>query len=62
MKKRIVYIIQGYEHMTPEGQLSDVTYFEVYATSETEAIDRAKKYSASPKKFYRLERVIETFK
>lgn len=62
MKKRTVYIIQGYEEMTPDGRMTDVSYFEIYTDSEKKAIEKAKTYSTLPKKYYRLERVIETYK
>lgn len=53
----VIFIVQGFEHMNPDGGLSDVTTIEVYAKSEKEALKKAQGYIK--KKFYRVSNVIE---
>lgn len=53
----VIFIVQGFELMTPDGQLQDSSVIEVYAATEKEAIKKAKGYIN--KKFYRVSQVIE---
>jgi len=55
--KTVIFIVQGYESATAEGQLMKVITFEVYAKSEKEDLDKCKKYVKKP--FYRVSQVIE---
>jgi len=54
---KTIFIIQGYEQKMEDGRLIDVVVFEVYAKSEKEAINKAKKYLKKP--FYRVSSIIE---
>lgn len=60
--KKTVYFIQGFESMSQDGHLHDVAVFEIYASSEEQALKTARGYTTLPKKFYRVDRVIETYK
>lgn len=62
MKKNTVYVIQGYEGELPDQRLTYVTEFEVHAKTEEEAMKIVKNYTTRPKKFYRVNRVIEVDK
>ena len=55
--KNLVFIVQGYELQSDTGGLSDVVTLELFADTEKEAIDRAKKLIT--KKFYRIAGVVE---
>ena len=57
MDKKIIFIIQAYEMKSPEGSLLDICTLELYAKTESEAIERAKKLIK--KKEYRVTQVIE---
>lgn len=57
MKKEVIFIVQAYELMTPEGQLLDLAVLEVYANTATEAVKIAKGYIK--KKYYRVSQIIE---
>lgn len=57
MKKSVIYILQGYEKKMEDGRLEEVVTYEVYAKTEKEATDKAKKYCK--KSFYRISQVIE---
>lgn len=53
-----VFILQGYEEESRVDQtLTDVTIIEVYANTEAEAIEKAKKYIQ--KTHYRVSHIIE---
>lgn len=52
-----VFIIQGYDSRNEIGQLQNVVTLELFAKSEKEAIDKAKKIIKRP--FYRISGVIE---
>jgi hypothetical protein len=54
---KTIFIIQGYEIKTPEGNLVDNVNIEIYANTEKEAIDKAKKYIK--KSNYRVSNIIE---
>ena len=54
---KTVFVVQGYEMQTPEGQLMNITTLEVFAKTEKKAIQKAKKYIT--KKFYRVSKIIE---
>jgi len=55
---KTIFIIQGYEEQSQVDQrLTDVCTLEVYAKTEQEALEKAKKYIN--KKFYRVSQVIE---
>lgn len=53
-----VFKVIGYEIKTPEGNFMESCTFWVYATTESEAISKAKKYKVS-KKYYQVLEVIE---
>lgn len=53
----LVFVIQGYESKQENGQLMDVVSFEIIATNQEEAINRAKGLIDKP--FYRVSAVIE---
>jgi len=57
-KIKTIFVIQAYESQTDTGQIMDTVILELFASSEKEAIKKAKKMVE--KKFYRLSRVIET--
>lgn len=57
MEQKVIFIVQGFTTMNPEGHMSDVVTIEVYAKTEQEAVEKARKYVA--KKFYRVNQVIE---
>jgi hypothetical protein len=54
---KTIFVVQGYEQKLDDGRLTDVVVYEVYAKTEKEAIDKAKKYHKKP--FYRVTSVIE---
>lgn len=54
---KTVYIIIGYEERNDQGQLKDSCQIEVFASSENEAIKKAKGYIN--KSFYKVTGVIE---
>lgn len=54
---KTIWIIQAFENQTPEGQIFDTVVLQLYASSEQEAIKKAK--ALVKKKFYRLSEVIE---
>lgn len=62
MKKKALYIIQGYEKELDDQRLAYVTTFEVKANTEEEALKIVKNYTTIPKKYYRVERVLEVYK
>lgn len=55
--KETIYIVQGFVQQNPDGSLVDVCTFEVYAKTEKEALEKAKKYLK--KAHYRVSQVIE---
>lgn len=57
--KYLVFIIQGYQLQTEQGQLIDSTSIELIDKSYENALKRAKKII--DKKYYRLHSVIERF-
>lgn len=56
----LVWVIQGYDLETEQGQLINVVNFEIIDNNYEGALARAKKLCE--KKFYRLSRVIENYK
>lgn len=56
-KTDVIFIVQGFEQMNPDGGLIDVTTIEVYAQNEKEAIKKARGYIS--KKFFRVSSIIE---
>jgi len=54
---KTIFIIQGYTKKLEDGRLEDVISYEIYAKTDKEAIQKAKKYSK--KDFYRVSQVIE---
>lgn len=59
-KKVTIWVIQGFDLETVEGQLTNVVVFEMIDDSYEVALARARKLC--DKKFYRLSRVIEDYK
>lgn len=57
--KYLVFIIQGYDVQTPEGQLIGVTEYQMIDTSYESALKKAKTLFEKP--FYRLSMVIEKY-
>lgn len=58
-KPYLVWIIQGYDEMSPNGMLTNSMLYELIAPTEDAAIERAK--VLHPSKNYRLSKVIEVF-
>jgi len=54
---KTIFIVQGYSKKLEDGRLDDVISYEIYAKTDKEAIQKAKKYSK--KDFYRIYSVIE---
>lgn len=59
MKKRIVWFVQCYEREM-DNQFLDIVICEVYAKDEEEALKRAGELIK--RKYYRVQRVVETYK
>lgn len=57
IKTDVIFVVQGFEQMNPDGGLIDITTLEVYAKTEKEAIKKAQGYIK--KKFFRVSQVIE---
>lgn len=57
--KYLVFIITGYEEITPEGNLTDSCELQLIAESYTEALERAKSIIDKPQ--FRLKMVIEKY-
>jgi hypothetical protein len=58
MKKReVVFVVQGFQSKDVSGNLYDSCQIEVYASTEEEAINKAKTFIK--KEFYRISGVIE---
>lgn len=53
----LIFIVQGYEVMTQQGQILDLCTVELIDTSAEKAIERAK--LLINKKFYRVSNIIE---
>lgn len=55
---KTIFIVQAYEEQsTVDQRLTDVCTLEVYANTEQEALEKAKKYIS--KKMYRVSNIIE---
>lgn len=54
---KTIFVVQGYDSRTEEGDMSEVVTFEIYAKTEKEAIQKAEKYVK--KNGYRISQVIE---
>lgn len=59
MQKYTVWIIQAYHERTDDGRLIDSVTLQIIADTESEAMEKAKKYIDKP--FYRLSEVIENY-
>ena len=59
-EKVTIWVIQGYDIETEQGQLVNVVVFEMIDKSYESALVRVKKLCS--KKFYRLTRMIENYK
>lgn len=59
MKTYLIFVIQGFEHQSPEGQLADVCTLELIAKTEKEALAKAR--SIIVKEHYRVSNVIQRF-
>lgn len=55
---KTVFKVIGYEIKTPDGNFLESCVFWVYATTEKEAIKKAKSYKVA-KKYYQVLEVIE---
>lgn len=55
----LVFTIQAYEIMAPDGSLMNSCILELIATNADEALERAKKIIDKPN--YRLSRVFENY-
>ena len=56
-KKRLIFIIQGYQEDVGNMQMSHVCELELFCSSEAQAIRRAKKLIK--KNHYRVSKIIE---
>lgn len=54
---KVIFVVDAYEQRNEMGQLIDTCQIEVYANTEKEALDKAKKYIK--KSFYRVRHIIE---
>lgn len=54
---KVIFVVQGYESRTNEGDMKDVVTYEIYAKSDKEAIKKAETYVK--KNGYRITQVIE---
>lgn len=59
-EKITIWVLQGYDLETEQGQLINVIVFEMIDDNYKSALARAKKLCS--RKFYRLSRVIENYK
>ena len=54
---KLIFIIQGYDKRSENGNLEEVITLELFAKTEKEALKKAKKIIKKP--FYRISGVIE---